>query len=495
MNKPFSTEEEIQSCVEDYLRAKGLPQHIALAFADVVLIDRTSRINKRSDIRNLSTLLVKDFPINIPIVSANMKDVTESEIAIALAREGGCGFLHQFDSIERRVEEVKKVKRADNEVIEHPFTTDSGSKLSEAINFMKSHRITGLVVTNKEGILEGIITTRDTLFLELLGQNPEQMTVKEVMTKSPLITACQGVKIEEAAGLLQKHKIEKLPLVDDGNHVVGLITAKDILKKIRYPRAARDKKGQLIVGATVGVNDNALRDTEKLIDAGADIILLDTARANAFIASILAKKLKEHFVNVPLIAGNVDNPEGTLLLIRAGADAIKVGIGPGSACKTRMETGVGVPQLTAIAECSAVARKFGVPIIADGGIHNGRDMVLSLVAGASSVMLGSAFAGTDESPGEVLIDNGQSFKIYRGSASIDAQLDRIERGNLDKMRAPEGEPRRVPYKGDVISVIEDWLSDLRSAMSYANACSIEELQSCKLRWQSPAGYQEGGPQI
>ncbi len=485
-------EKEITKRVRRYLKHKGLPADEAVTFADVYVIDRTSRINKRSDIKSLSTNLTKNIKLNTPIVSANMKDVTESAMAIALAREGGLGFIHQFMPIEKRVAEVRIVKRADNEVIENPWSIRENISLKEALDFMRDHKTTGVLVVDEAEKLVGILTSRDVWFLKYESEEYlKTIPVSGAMTKMPLITGAPDIKIGDAITLLAKNKVEKLPLVDSSGRPAGLITAKDVIKKYQYPLATRDKKGRLLVGASVGLSENYLKSLESLLEAEADTVLLDTARANALTVKAAVENIKKHFPKTQLVVGNVDNIEGSLLLIDAGADAVKVGIGPGSACKTQVETGVGAPQLTAIAECAAVADD--IPIIADGGIDEGEKLAKALVAGASAVMLGGYLAGTKETPGPVFADKGRQFKIYRGSASLDFQLERMEEGSLDHIRAPEGEPRRVDYKGEVGPLVESLMNKLRSAMSYMDAFTIEELHQKKFRRRSRAGYEEGLP--
>jgi len=486
---------QIRKIVRQYLRSKGLPLHIAVTFPDIFLVDRTSRIKSRSEIsgsvENLRTQLTKKTRLNIPIISSNMADVTESAMAIAIARKGGLGFIHQFMPIKDRVSQVREVKRADNEIIENPWCVKPGISLKEALDFMKLNKTSAVLVVNDDGVLVGILTNRDVQFKRYQTDEAlKSLRVEDVMTKA-LVTANPGITIQEAIKILDAKKIEKLPLIDEKNQPVGLITAKDVVKRSQFPMAARDRKGRLLVGATVGLPDNILEEVGQLCGAGADAILLDTARANALRVQETIQKIKKEFPKAQLVVGNVDNPEGTRLLIDAGADAVKVGIGPGSACKTREETGVGMPQLTAIAECAAVAED--IPIIADGGIAKGGDFAKALAAGASVVMLGSALAGTDESPGELQMDKGQKFKVYRGSASLELQLDRLAKGSLDDIRAPEGEPRRVPYKGSVGPVIEVLIKNLSSAMSYVNALTLAELRECQMRWQTRAGHEEGMP--
>lgn len=489
---------EIGKKVRQYLKKRGLPTHIAVTFADVALVDRTSRINQRKEIsesiNSLKTLLTEKVQLNIPIVSSNMKDVTEAAMAIAMARKGGLGFIHQFLPIKERSGQIREVKRADNEIIEQPWRVKPHISLKETLDFMETNKTSAVLVVNDDGILIGILTHRDIQFKRYQNEvTLRTITVADAMTKMPLVTAKPRITIQDAIKILEENKIEKLPLINAKGRPVGLITAKDIIKRYQYPFAARDRKGRLMVGAAVGLPANIIEEVGQLLGAGADVILMDTARANSIRVRDAIVQIKQQFPRIQLVVGNVDNLEGARLLIDAGADAIKVGIGPGSACKTRIETGVGIPQLTALAECVAVAD--GIPVIADGGIAEGGDLAKALAVGANIVMLGGALAGTDESPGRVFIDRGQKFKIFRGSASLDTQLDRLDDGSLDDVRSPEGELRRLPYKGGVGSVIDSFIHKLSSAMSYADALTLDELRECPLRWQTRAGYEEGMPKI
>jgi IMP dehydrogenase len=411
-------------------------------------------------------------------------------MAVALARFGGLGFIHQFLPLERRVSEIKKVKRADSGVIEKPMTIQPEATVKEAKDIMDANQISGLLVIDQEEKLIGIITSRDVRF-----ENIPDKLVAETMTNSPLINAPQGTTLEQARIILKKNKIEKLPLVDENDRVVGLITAKDILKIEQYPNALRDDKGRLRVGATVGIGKNFVEEAEAMVGAGADVILIDTARGFSTRLEETVKAIRKALGNrLPIVAGNVDTPEGALMLIEAGADCVKVGIGPGAVCKTREGPGVGTPQITAVAEAVAVAKKFGTPVIADGGIRGGAHFCKALAAGASSVMLGWMLAGTEETPGEPFYEDGEKWKIYRGSASMEFQLSRIDRDETERVRAPEGVPRRVHYKGEVALVINDLMSYLRSSMSYVGAWTLEEYKKkAKFRRQTISGFIEGQP--
>ncbi len=483
--------ETLESVVADYIREKGLPHDIAVTFEDVAILDFKSDIPSRSAITDTRARIGKNIYLNIPIVSANMDTITESRMAKALARLGGIGFIHQFLPLERRVEEIKKVKRADSGTIEHPLTISPDATVEEAKNLMQSFQISGLLVIDPhDQKLLGVITARDIRFETIMGKR-----VAEAMTHSPLVVAPPGTTLEQARIILKKNKIEKLPLVDENDHVVGLIAAKDLLKIEQYPLAMRDAKGHLMVGATVGVSRNFLKEAEELARAGADLIMVDTARGFSTRLEETIRALRSALgEQYPLIAGNVDTPEGALMLIEAGVDGVKVGIGPGAVCKTREGPGVGTPQISAVAECVAVARRYGIPVIADGGIRGGAHFCKALAAGASSVMLGWMLAGTDETPGEPFYEDGEKWKIYRGSASLEFQLSRLDRDEMDRVRAPEGVPTRVRYKGEMAAVAHELMSYLRSSMSYVGAWTLEEYrEKAKFRRQSTSGFEEGRP--
>lgn len=485
------TPEELKFIIKSYLNEKGIPSDIALTFEDVTIIDNKSDIPSRSSLTDFQSSLSSALILNSPIISANMDTITESRMAIALARLGGIGFIHQFAALEKRIKEIEKVKRADSGVIEHPFTISPQATVAQAREIMSLEQVSGLLVIDEnQKILMGIITSRDIRF-----ENMGDKRVAEVMTHAPLITAGAGTTLEHARIILKKNKIEKLPLVDQENRVVGLITAKDILKIEQFPNALRDRKGRLSVGATVGISGDFLKEAEALVYAGADIILVDTARGFSTRLEETVKKLKHALgEEFPLVAGNVDTPEGTAMLIEAGADAVKVGIGPGAVCKTREGPGVGTPQLTAIAECAAVCRKLGVALIADGGIRGGADFCKALVAGASAVMMGWMFAGCEETPGEPFYEDGEKWKIYRGSASLEFQLSRQDRDERERIRASEGVPRRIRYKGETAQVMQELMGYLRSSMSYAGTWTLQEYRiKTKFRRQTKSGFEEGKP--
>ena len=461
----------------------------ALTFDDVLLVPNYSEVlPTQVDVR---TKLTKRITLNIPIMSAAMDTVTEAELAIAIAREGGIGIIHKNMTIEEQAEEVDKVKRSESGMIVNPVTVRPDQTIAEAEALMRKYKISGLPVTNEEGKLVGIITNRDIRFVKDYSKK-----IKEVMTKENLKTAPVGTTLEEAKEILQKYKIEKLPVVDEKGYLKGLITIKDIEKKEKYPNACKDKLGRLMVGAAVGVGEEAVRRAEALIEAGVDVIVIDTAHGHSKGVIKTVERLKELFPEVDLIAGNVATPDGTEALIKAGADAVKVGIGPGSICTTRIVAGVGVPQLTAIAECAEVADKYGISIIADGGIKFSGDIAKAIGAGARVVMIGSLFAGTKESPGELVLYQGRSYKAYRGMGSLGAMKkgskDRYFQSEVDEKKlVPEGIEGMVPYRGPLADTIHQLVGGLKAGMGYCGARNIEEMRK-KARFVriTPAGLKE-----
>ena len=504
--------EEMDRLIQEYFKRKGLPLMPTLTFDDVIIQERISNIASRSDITGLKAPLAKNLFLNIPLVSANMDTVTNFKMAVALARLGGMGFIHQFHSLEQRVEEVRKVKRADNAIIEDPATVRPEATLAEARAIMAEKEISCLLVIDTEGVLVGILTSRDIQFC-----SDFKMLVRDLMTpksRKGFVTARPDITNEEAEEILRKTKVEKLPLIDSRGKAVGLITAKDILKRRMFPNAARDEKGQLLVGATLRFKSDCVKEAEALLEAGADVLLLDTARAGSSffadrtpefdpneVTSLAAEKtfvLRKKFPKAVLVVGNTTNPDAVALLAEKGADCVKIGVGPGAGCKTQEVAGVGAPQLHAIAECAAVARELGVYLIGDGGIRNSACFAKAIVAGANAVMIGSLFAGTEESPGLLIWDTKENklVKKYRGSASIDHQLERIKVGDLDAARNPEGESGEVPYMGSLASVVNGLLDGLRSGMSYVGAHDLEELWKLgKFLWRSQAAVEEGKPRI
>jgi IMP dehydrogenase len=448
-----------------------------LTFDDVLLVPKRSPIVSRSQ-TTLRTKLSRNITLNIPIISANMDTVTESGMAIALAREGGIGIIHRFMTIEDQVDEILKVKRSESVMIEQPYTIKPDLSVAEAKKAMAEYSVSGLLVEDR-GKLLGIITRRDITF-----ENNNKLKVSELMTKD-VITAKVGITIDQAKEILHNKRIEKLPVVDDKRHIVGLITSKDILKMEQYPYASKDRKGRLLVGAAVGVKGDYLERTEALLEAGADVMVVDIAHGHSENAINTVHMIKKAFPDCELIAGNVATGEGSRDLIKAGVDAVKVGVGSGSICITRVVTGSGVPQLTAVIDSVKVARDYDIPIISDGGIRNSGDITKALAAGASSVMIGSLFGGTDESPGKTLVKNGKKYKMYRGMASFYASLGRkyreagpqvVDSDDLNDY-VPEGVEAMVPYNGSVVEIIRQMAGGLRSGLSYCGAKTIPEMQT------------------
>ena len=490
MKKPAS-HMHIEELVSNRFKKKGLPQNPAVTFEDVTIVDLYSDIPSRSLIKDTRVHLARTIYLNTPIISANMDTITEHQMAIAMARLGGLGIIHQFMSIETRKREIELVKRADSGVIEKPLVVTPQATLKEAKEIMENYKKSGLLVIDGETEkLVGILSKRD--------WGPEEddaKRVEEIMRSTELITAPTGVSQREARSILFQNKIEKLPLVDREGRVKGLMTAKDLKKATKFPNASRDSKGRLLVGAAVGVSGKVLEEIDELLRAEVDVILIDTARGNSKLMVDTIKKARREFKDIALIAGNVDTPQGTLKLIEAGADCVKVGIGPGSACTTNIGPGVGIPQLTAITQCYAVAQEYEIPIIGDGGIKNSDDLNKALVGGASCVMIGGLLAGAEETPGEIFYDKGEKWKRFRGSASLDAQWARLDRGELKGVvRAPEGEPKKVRYKGEVSLVIELLMGHLKSTMSYVGAWNLDEFRDKgRFQWRTRAAYEEGKP--
>jgi len=444
---------------------------ISLSYDDVLLVPRFSNVRSRKE-PVLATRLTKNLSLNIPIVSANMDTVTESKMAIALARLGGIGIVHRFLSIEREVEEVSRVKRAEAYVIDYPYTVSPDTFLKDAKQRMYALGAALLVIDENKKLI-GILTNRDVEFVDSIT-----LRVSDVMTKE-LVTASPKISLDGAKDIFTKQKIEKLPLVDAKGLLKGLITKKDILARIRYPEAAKDKKGRLLVGAAIGVVGDYLERTKALVEANVDVIVIDIAHGHSIMMKGAMTQIKkiagEH---IEIIAGNVATKEGVRDLVKWGADAVKVGIGPGAACTTRIMTGVGVPQFSAVHACAEEAKKLHVPIIADGGVKNSGDFTKALAAGAETVMIGSMFAGTDESPGQEIVKNGARYKLYRGMASIGANVTKTTIGgaqaNYERI-TPEGVEATVPYKGKVDATISLLLGGLRSGMSYLGAKTISEM--------------------
>lgn len=467
-------------------------ENTGLTFDDVLLVPRRSAVRSRSDV-DTSTVLVPGIHLNMPIVSANMDTVTESDMAITMARHGGIGIIHRFMTIEQQIEEVSRVKRAENLVVKEPYVISPDTSVADARRAMEEWESGGLLVTDDEVHLLGILTTRDVLF-----EDDETRSINELMTpRDELVVAPPETTLEEARRILHRAKVEKLPLVTDDNRIAGLITAKDIVKRQQYPQATKDDRGRLRVGAAVGVKPGEFKRAAGLIQADVDVLVLDIAHGHSDNALEMLKHLRAEFDDgVKIIAGNVATPDGVHELVDAGADAVKVGVGPGSICITRVVTGFGVPQLTAVSECARVAREIGIPIIADGGIRNSGDMAKALAAGAHSVMIGSMFAGTRESPGHVVNKQGRRYKVTRGMASVEATM---KRPDTDSDRdwnqiVAEGVEAMVPYRGSVVEVLHQLVGGLRSGMSYAGGFTLEELhENAEFMPITSAGRQESGP--
>jgi IMP dehydrogenase len=451
-----------------------------LTFDDVLLIPKKSTVRSRKEV-DTTTHLSRHLKLKVPIVSAPMDTVTEHSMAITIARAGGIGIIHRFMSVEQQVEEVLKVKRSESIQIEQPYTLRGDQKLKDAKRLMAQYGVSGLLVVDESGRLQGIVTARDILF----ERDPEK-EVSHMMTGiKDMITAPPDTGLQEAGEILHRHKFEKLPLVDNQGKLRGLITSKDILSLEEHPNASKDEKGRLMVGAAIGVKSGYLQRGRALLDAGADVLVLDVAHAHSDITLDAVRAIKKAFPVTELIAGNVATKEGTEDLIEAGADAVKVGIGSGSICITRIVTGAGVPQLTAIMQCTEVADKAGVPIIADGGIRTSGDITKAVAAGASTVMVGSLLAGTEESPGITVMREGRKYKLVRGMASVAASYDRSTRESEQNEQdsaidlidyVPEGVEAFVEYKGSASEVVSQLVGGLRSGMSYCGAKAMPELR-------------------
>lgn len=445
-----------------------------LTFDDVLIMPAKSDVVPAE--ADVSTWLTKNIPLKIPILSSAMDTVTTSRMAITMAQQGGIGIIHRNMPIEAQAEEVDKVKRHESGMIVEPITLRPTDTISQAIELMRRYKISGLPVTDENNKLVGILTNRDIRFETRLN-----LPVSEVMTKE-LVTVPVGTPLEEAEKLFHKHKVEKILIVDEHYHLKGLITYKDILKRIQYPLASKDKLGRLRVGAAVGVGSDALDRVAALVKAGCDVIVVDTAHGHSRRVMETIKLIRKEYPDINLIAGNIATAEAAEDLIKLGVDAVKVGIGPGSICTTRVVAGVGVPQITAIADVYRVTSKYNIPLIADGGIKYSGDITKAIAAGASTVMLGNLLAGTDESPGEVVIYQGRAYKTYRGMGSLEAMKegsrDRYFQDNVTETGklVPEGIEGRVPYKGSAVSIIQMLVGGLKAGMGYAGCRTIEELQ-------------------
>ncbi|MBX2989564.1 MAG: IMP dehydrogenase [Bacteroidetes bacterium] len=465
----------------------------ALTYDDVLLVPAKSNVLPREvDIR---TKLTRNITLNVPLVSAAMDTVTESGMAIAMAREGGIGILHKNMSIARQAEEVLLVKRSESGMILEPVTVRANLKVRDVLKLMKKYSISGIPVVDGGGKLIGIITNRDLRF-----EPDEDALVVDIMTKDNLVTAPQGTSLEQAERILQKHKVEKLPVVDKSGVLKGLITFKDILKKRKHPYACKDKHGRLRVGAAVGVTADILQRVAELMKADVDVIVIDTAHGHSRGVLDAVGKVRKKFPRLDLIAGNVGTAEATRDMIKAGVDAVKVGIGPGSICTTRVVAGVGVPQVSAIMACAKVAARAGIPIVADGGIKQTGDIAKAIAAGADTIMIGGLFAGVDESPGEKVLYEGRSYKIYRGMGSLSAMKegsrDRYFQDAEDDIQklVPEGIEGRVPYKGPLEDTIYQMVGGLRAAMGYCGCATINEMKkNGKFVRMTDAGLRESHP--
>lgn len=465
-----------------------------LTFDDVLLVPKFSDITSRTQ-TNLETKLSKNISLNIPLISANMDTVTESSMALAMAQQGGLGIIHRFLTIEEETNQILKVKRSGSVMIENPYFIGPEKTVNDAISYMGEKGVHGLLVMDSELKLVGILTRRDVVF-----ESESNQLVKDIMTKD-VITAKLGINLDEAKQILHKHRIEKLPLTDDSGLVKGLITSKDITNIENFPQASKDKKGRPLVGAAVGVKGDFMDRTESLLEAGADVIVVDIAHGHSENAVNTVHHIKKAFPNSELIAGNVATASGAEDLIKAGVDAVKVGVGSGSICITRIVTGSGVPQLTAVLDCAKVGKKHDVPIISDGGIRTSGDITKALAAGSSSVMVGSILGGTDESPGSFMTRNGKRFKIYRGMASFYASLGRKSKENgkvsfEDDLNdyVAEGVDAMVPYKGSVTDILKQLTGGIRSGLSYCGAHTIKQMQeNAEFIKMSHAGYTESQP--
>jgi IMP dehydrogenase len=460
-----------------------------LTFDDVLLMPAFSEILP-SDV-NIHAQLTKNIKLHVPILSSAMDTVTEASLAIALAREGGIGILHKNMSIERQAEQVRKVKRSESGMIVDPITLEVNATIGDALNLMKENKIGGIPIVDKGNKLVGILTNRDLRF-----ETDRKRKVSEVMTKENLIIAPEGTDLRKAEKILRQYKIEKLPVVSKQGKLIGLITYRDILQLSAFPNAVKDKIGRLLVGAALGITKDVLDRAAALQSVGVDIVTLDSAHGHSKGVIEALKSLKKNFKNLPVIAGNIATAQGALALANAGADAIKVGIGPGSICTTRIVAGAGVPQLTAIMEATKALKGKNIPVIADGGIRYTGDMVKALAAGANCVMMGSIFAGTEESPGETIIYEGRKFKSYRGMGSIGAMNegsgDRYFQGNTtdSKKFVPEGIEGRVAYKGTLSEIIYQFVGGLKAGMGYCGAKTVKDLQNATFVQITNAGMRE-----
>lgn len=464
----------------------------ALTYDDVLLVPAYSEVLPKDT--STKTKLSRNVELNIPLVSAAMDTVTEYEMAIAMAQEGGIGFIHKNMTIEKQADQVRRVKRSESGMIVDPITLHLESVVSDALKIMSDFKVGGIPVVLSDGTLKGIVTNRDLRF-----QTEMNKPIQEIMTINKLITAPIGISLEQAEGILMEHKIEKLPIIDANNKLAGLITYKDILKKKNKPFAAKDKLGRLIVGAAVGVTPDLEQRVEALMKAGVDVVSIDTAHGHSKGVIDALKSIKSKFPNLDVICGNVATGEGAKALADAGADAVKVGVGPGSICTTRIIAGIGMPQLTAVYLCAKALEGTGVPVIADGGIRFSGDIVKAIAAGAGSVMVGSLLAGTEEAPGDIVLYEGRKFKSYRGMGSVEAMedgsKDRYFQDATDDVKklVPEGIVGQVAFKGMVQEILYQMTGGLKAGMGYCGAANISDLQSAKFVKITSSGMKESHP--
>lgn len=464
----------------------------ALTYDDVLLVPAYSEVLPKDT--STRTKLTKNIYLNLPLVSAAMDTVTEHEMAIAIAQEGGIGIIHKNMSIEKQADQVRRVKRSESGMIIDPITLDESSVVGDALRIMREFKVGGIPVIDANNHLKGIVTNRDLRF-----QTDMSLPIQEIMTVEKLVTANEGITLEEAEQILMHKKIEKLPIVDKDNKLVGLITYRDILKKLNKPNAAKDKLGRLLVGAAVGVTGDLVDRVTALVKAGVDVISIDTAHGHSKGVIDALRNIKSLFPNLDVICGNIATGEAALALAEAGADAVKVGVGPGSICTTRVIAGIGMPQLSAVNLCAEALKGTGVPVIADGGIRFSGDIVKAIAGGANTVMMGSLLAGTEEAPGEIVISEGRKYKSYRGMGSLEAMED----GSKDryfqdsttdsKKLVPEGIVGKVPYKGHAIEIIYQMAGGLKAGMGYCGAGDIETLQEAKFIKITSSGIRESHP--
>jgi len=463
-----------------------------LTYDDVLLVPRYSDVLPREV--SLETKFTRNITLNAPIISAAMDTVTESALAVAIAQQGGIGVIHKNMTIEQQALEVRKVKRSESGMIQDPITLDANAKVSDALRLMRENKIGGIPVVDSSGLLKGIVTNRDLRFEKELSK-----PIAEVMTSDNIVTASKGTNLMDAEHTLQKHKIEKLPVIDENNKLIGLITFRDIIKVKEHPNSCKDQYGRLRVAAAVGVTSDTIERVDAIVSAGVDAIVIDTAHGHTLGVVEKLKEVKAKYPGLDVVVGNIATAEAAKYLVEAGADAVKVGIGPGSICTTRIIAGVGVPQLSAVNEVAIALEGTGIPIIADGGIRYTGDFVKAIAAGADTIMVGSMFAGVKESPGETIIYQGRKFKSYRGMGSVEAMQkgskDRYFQDTEDDVKklVPEGISGRVPYKGNLEEVVHQIIGGLRAGMGYCGAKDIENLKGAPFVRISSAGVQESHP--